>query len=121
MELEERVARGERHPRDVGDVPGAHDDPARVGVFAKEPHDLRDLVDVPAVRRRPAAPLHAVDRAELAVLVGPLVPDRDAVLLQPAHVRVAAQEPEELDATDLKCTFFVVTSGKPSARSKRIW
>ena len=24
-------------------------------------------------------------------------------------------------ATDGKCTFFVVTSGKPSPRSKRIW
>ena len=24
-------------------------------------------------------------------------------------------------ATDLKCTFFVVTSGNPSDRSKRIW
>ena len=121
VELEERVAGRERHPWDLGDVPGAHDDPPRVGVLAEEPHDLCDLVDMAAVGRRPAAPLHAVDGPELAVRVRPLVPDRDAVLLQPADVRVAAQEPEELDATDLKCTFFVVTSGKPSARSKRIW
>src|SRR5882672_10905594 len=42
------------------------------------------------------APLVAVYRAELAVLVGPLVPDRHAALLQPAHVGVAAQEPEQL-------------------------
>ena len=51
---------------------------------------------MPAVRRRPRAPLAAVDRAELAVLVGPLVPDRDAALLEPADVRVAAHEPQEL-------------------------
>jgi hypothetical protein len=38
----------------------------------------------------------AVDRPEVAVLVGPLVPDRDAAILQPAHVGVAAQEPHEL-------------------------
>src|SRR2546427_9825659 len=41
-------------------------------------------------------PLVAVHRAELAVLVGPLVPDRHAALLQPAHVGVAAQEPQQL-------------------------
>src|SRR6185503_1352023 len=38
----------------------------------------------------------AVHRAEVAVLVGPLVPDRHAALLQPLHVGVAAQEPEQL-------------------------
>ncbi len=41
-----------------------------------------DLVDVAAVGGVPAAPLLAVDRAELAVLVGPFVPDRHAVLAQ---------------------------------------
>ena len=30
------------------------------------------------------------------MLVGPFVPDRDASLLEPAHVGVAAQEPDEL-------------------------
>src|SRR5438093_385863 len=35
-------------------------------------------------------------RAELAVLVGPLVPDRHAALLQPAHIGFAAQEPQQL-------------------------
>ena len=49
-----------------------------------------------AVGRRPGPPLVAVDRAEVAGVVGPLVPDRDAALLQPAHVGVAAQEPQQL-------------------------
>ncbi len=62
------------------------------------------------LRRRPArsgrcarpsgvgqrAPLHAVDRTELARGIRPLVPDRDAVLLQPPDVRLAAQEPQQL-------------------------
>ena len=38
----------------------------------------------------------AVDGAELAVRVGPLVPDPDAVTVQRAHVRVAGEEPEQL-------------------------
>ena len=90
------MAGRERHLRDVGDVPGADDVAAAVGVAADLLDDLRDLVDVPAVRSRPAAPLVAVDRPEVAVLVGPLVPDRDATVLQPLHVGVAAQEPQQL-------------------------
>ena len=43
------------------------------------------------------APLHAVDRPEVAVGPGPLVPDRHAALLQPARVAVAAQEPQQLE------------------------
>ena len=69
---------------------------AAVGVGADLLDHLRDLVDVPAVGRRPGAPLVAVDRPEVAVLVGPLVPDRDAAVLQPLHVGVAAQEPQQL-------------------------
>ena len=84
VELEQRVTGQERHLRQIGDIPGAHDDPPRVGLLAEQPDDLCDLVDVVAAGRRPAAPLHAVDRPEVAVLAGPLVPDRDAVLLQPA-------------------------------------
>ncbi len=56
----------------------------------------RDLVDGAAVRRRPGPPLHAVHRAEVTVRRRPLVPDRHAVLLQPADVAVAAQEPQQL-------------------------
>ena len=49
-----------------------------------------------AVAVRPAAPLMAIDRPKLAVRVRPFVPDADAVLLQPAHIGVAAQEPQQL-------------------------
>ena len=56
-----------------------------------------DLVDLAPVRRLPAPPLLAVDRAEIARLVRPFVPDADLVLLQPADIGVAAQEPEQFD------------------------
>ena len=90
------MARRQRHLVDVGDVPRRDDVPAGVGVRADRLDDLRDLVDLAAVGSRPRAPLVAVDRAEVAELVGPLVPDRDAALLEPAHVGVSAQEPEQL-------------------------
>ena len=97
VELEEGMARQQRHLRQVGDVPGADDDPARIGIGLELLDDVGDLVDVAAVGRRPRAPLHAVDRAEVAVGARPLVPDRDVALLQPARVAVAAQEPEQLE------------------------
>src|SRR4051812_15531738 len=41
-------------------------------------------------------PLIAIDGAKLALVVGPFIPDADATLLQPFHIGVAAQEPEQL-------------------------
>src|SRR3546814_4430562 len=57
--------------------------------------DQGDLVDVAAVRRRPGAPLRAIDRAQLALRVGPVVPDADAVALQVGDVGVALEEPQQ--------------------------
>ena len=57
---------------------------------------LADLVDGLAVLGRPGAPLLAVDRAEIAALVGPLVPDAHAVLVEIFDVGVAGEEPEQL-------------------------
>ena len=96
VELEHRVAGRQRHLRDVGDVPRADDVPAAVGVAPDLLDDLGDLVDVPTVRGRPRAPLVAVDRPEVAVVVGPLVPDRDAAVLEPLDVGVASEEPQQL-------------------------
>jgi hypothetical protein len=41
--------------------------------------------------------LLAVDRAEIAILVGPFVPDAHLAVLQPADIGVAAQEPQQFD------------------------
>ena len=90
------MTRREGHLRDVGHVPGADDVAAAVRVRAQVLDDLGDLVDMAAVRSRPRTPLVAVDRTQVAVGVGPLVPDRDAAVLEPLHVRVTAQEPQQL-------------------------
>ena len=58
--------------------------------------DLGQLVDVLAARRRPGPPLHAVHRSQFAGGIRPLVPDRDSLLLQPPHIRLAAEEPQQL-------------------------
>ena len=96
VELEQRVAGRQLHVRYVGHVPGRDDHAARVRIVPDLVHHLRNLVDVFAIRRRPAAPLVAVDRAQVAVGVGPLVPDGDAVFLQVGDVGRALQEPQQL-------------------------
>jgi hypothetical protein len=97
-ELEQRVARRQRHLLELADVPGVDDDARESGL-----RRIRSIVRLiwsigRPVRSGPGAPLPAVDRAELAALVGPLVPDRHAVLVQIAHVGVALQEPQQLVA-----------------------
>lgn len=48
-----------------------------------------------AVRGRPRAPLLAVDRTCVTVLICPLVPDGDIVFMQISNVGIALQEPEQ--------------------------
>ena len=82
----------------------ARDDvPARVGVARGSPRRPARSGRRAAVGRRPGPPLVAVDRPEVAVLVGPLVPDRDAAVLQPLDVGVAAQEPQQLGERPSGC------------------
>ncbi|EXI76159.1 MAG: hypothetical protein AW07_00673 [Candidatus Accumulibacter sp. SK-11] len=42
------------------------------------------------------APLVAINRPEIAVGVGPFIPDANTVLVQVADVRLAAKEPQQL-------------------------
>ena len=96
VELKQRMAGQQSHLLELAHVPGAHDQAARVRVRLDLLDDVRELIDGATVRRGQAAPLLAVNRAELAVLIGPLVPDADAVLAQVADVGVALEEPQQL-------------------------
>lgn len=96
VELEQRVARRKRHAVDLGDVPCADDQPARVRIGARSGPRPARSGRYACRRRRPAAPLASVYGAQIAVGVGPFVPNRHAVLAQVGDVRVAAQEPQQL-------------------------
>ncbi len=86
----------ERHLGKIGRVPGAHDQPPRTRIGADFGNHLFDLVDGVAVLRRPRAPLLAIDGPELAIGVGPFVPDRHPVLTQIFDVGVAGEKPQQL-------------------------
>ncbi len=96
IELEQAVARRQRHLVELAHVPGADDMAARIGIALQAFDHVGDLIDMPPVGRGPGAPLPPIDRTELAVLVGPLVPDAHPVLVQIAHIGRALQEPEQL-------------------------
>jgi hypothetical protein len=83
---------------DFGGIPSGDDVPPPVGILAQRLQDtgnLVDVVEVPAARPVdssgfPPAPLLAVDRPEVALGVGPFIPDMNTVLMQELDVRVAA-------------------------------
>ena len=93
VELEERMAGGQGHLVDLARVPGADDEAARVGVGLYLVHHGSYLVYGRSVGCGPGAPLHAIDRAQFAVFIGPLVPDGNAVVAQVADVRFPLQKP----------------------------
>ncbi len=79
VELVGLVARRQRHPVELGDVPALDDVPTAAGIGAQALDHLGHLVDAgarpkqPVARRlvgRPVDPLLAVDRAEIAPLGG---------------------------------------------------
>ena len=84
------------HAFDVGDVPRADDQAAGVGIVANLIDNARDLVDPATIGRRPGTPLIAVDRSKFAVVVGPFIPDSDAVVVQVTNIRVASEKPQQL-------------------------
>ncbi len=96
VELEQAVAWRQRHAVDVGWIPGADDEAARIRIAADGLHHIGDLIDGAAVAGRPRPPLPPVDRAELTHRIRPFVPDRDAVVVEIFDVGVPREEPQQL-------------------------
>ena len=96
IELEQAVAGWQRHLVHFRRIPGRNDMPTAIGLGFDGLDQVGDLVDLAPIRRWPAAPLAAIDRAEISIVVRPFVPDLDAALLQPAHICLATYEPQQL-------------------------
>jgi len=90
------MTRRQSHLPELGRVPCAHYQPPALWIRFDLRDDVVDLIDTHAAFAAPIAPLRAVNTTEVAVFISPLIPDRDAVVVEIANVRVAAQEPEQL-------------------------
>ena len=104
IELEKGVTGRERHVLDFAGIPCANDVAAAVGVALEISDEVGDLVHAGAVSGRPVAPLRTVDPPEVAVFIGPFVPDGDLVIAQVGDIGFAFEEPEEFvnDGTEVK-------------------
>jgi hypothetical protein len=122
IELEEGVAGRQLHLRHVGHVPGRDDHAARVRVVPDLVQHLADLVDV---ARRPAPASCATGSRRS----GPARRSRRPIRPRsrrrfPSGRRCWSSRCRNQISSwmmDFRCTFLVVTSGKPSCRLKRIW
>src|SRR5437762_7871559 len=90
------MTRWQRHPADLGRIPCAHDESPALWIRFDLPDDVVDLIDAHAAFAAPIAPLRTVNTAEVAVIVGPFIPDRDPVFVEITNIRIAAQEPQHL-------------------------
>src|SRR5260370_32240179 len=95
VELKQAMAWRQRHPVDIGRIPCADDQAPRVRIAADHVDDIGDLVDAAPVRRRPGPPLRSIDPSEIAIGVGPFVPDRNAVVLEIFDVGIAFEKPQQ--------------------------
>ena len=111
-ELEEGVAGSEGHEMEFGGVPGRDDEAAAVRIFLNVLDNSGDLIDDGAVRAAPGAPLRAIDAAEVAVFIGPFIPDGDLVFLEGADVCIALEEPKEFVDDGAEVEFFCGEEGE---------
>ena len=83
----------QRHLVHLARIPCAYEHPSGVRVVLYRLNDFGELVDFPAVRGWPTAPLMSVYRAQISVLVGPFIPNGHFVLLKILDVGISAYEP----------------------------
>ena len=116
IELEEGVARCERHPVEFANVPGTDEQPAGVWLGADRGDHLAQLVDRPPIGGRPGSPLRTVDRTEISLLVSPFIPDGHAVCTQRGDIGLSPQEPEQLVEDRFEMDPLGRHQGKPSCQ-----
>ncbi len=85
----------EGHPIELGHVPCANDKTPAIRIGFDLVNDAIDLIDDRPIGAVPVDPLRSVDGAEVAVLVGPFIPNSDAVFVEITDVGLAAQKPEQ--------------------------
>jgi hypothetical protein len=96
IKLEHGMTGHERHFRQIGHIPGADDQPPAIGILLYLCNEIADLIDHLSIFSFPASPLLAIDGTEIAIGVGPFIPDPDAVFFQVGDIGLALEEPKQL-------------------------
>ncbi len=93
-------------------VPGADNQATRIGICFDLLDQLGDLVDTAAIRCRPGAPLRPINRPEIAIFIGPFIPDTHAIFLEIADVGIARQKPQKFMNDGFHMQFLGGEDGK---------
>src|SRR5712664_4247138 len=104
------MTRRQRHLVDIGRIPRAHDQAARIRITPDHVDDVGNLVDAASVRRRPRSPLASAHSFQIETPLSL----RYLMLVSPARNHNSSC------TMDLSGSFLVVSIGKPAARLKRI-
>src|SRR4051812_22466947 len=80
--LKQSVAGRQGHLVQLAHVPGAHDQTPAVGFGFDLFDHLVDLINRASIPRAPVAPLSAVNPSQIAFAIRPLIPNRDAMLVE---------------------------------------
>src|ERR1019366_1950788 len=89
------MTRRQCHSCNLGRIPRTYDQASRIGItldFINQPLYLISCFSVCPLKRAPLFPIH---RPQFSLLIGPLIPDMDVVLLQIVYVGIALQKPEQ--------------------------
>ena len=95
IKLEHCMTWRQRHFFDLTHIPGRHHKTSRVRIRFDLLQHPADLINVSSVGSGPGAPLIAVNGTQVAVFVGPLVPDRHTIFVERMNVRITFQKPEQ--------------------------
>src|SRR5690625_3159501 len=90
----------------VSRIPSAYNEAARVGLTLNLLHHLADLINGATIRTGPATPLLAVNRSQIPLRIGPLIPDAAPALLQPLHIGAPLSQPQQYDDNALQVAGF---------------
>ena len=87
------MARRQSHVVYVSDVPSTDYVAAGVRVVPNIIYNLRDLIHLTPVGRRPRSPLMTIDGPQVTILISPFVPYGNPVIVKILDVGVTCQEP----------------------------
>ena len=90
---------------------------ATVRFFLNIPNYLFDLVNGISFWRSPSYTLCTIDRTKVSILICPLIPDSDSVLLEVCDVGVPLDEPEQFMDDGAEVALLRGEQGEVSLRS----
>ncbi|MNH40023.1 hypothetical protein D3C79_1012740 [compost metagenome] len=79
---------------------------AAIWVSLERLNHVIDLIDGSTILRWPRSPLLSINRPEIPLLRGPLIPNADTIFVEPFHVRIATEHPDQLIGNAFEMQLF---------------